>query len=165
MISKDDLRRMVILREFTDDMLEKMAPLVERMQFDERQLVFRQGDPADLFYLLIKGKVLLEQRLSDKMTVSMDAIKPGYSFGWSSIVRGTLDPYSRFTSDAICVEPSEVFALKGEDFHEMLEADHDMGYLINRNLNRVIKQRLVYRTEQFIRIIKRHPDMESLIGG
>ena len=165
MISKDDLRRMVILREFTDDMLEKMIPLVERMQFDERQPVFRQGDSADLFYLLIKGKVLLEQRLSDKMTVSMDAIKPGYSFGWSAIVRGTLDPYSRYTSDAICVESSEVFGIKGENFIDMLEADHFMGYLINRNLNRVIKQRLVYRTEQFVRIIKRHPDMESLISG
>ncbi len=165
MISKDELRRMVIIREFTDTMLEKMIPLVERLQFDERQPVFRQGDSAERFYLLIKGKVLLEQRLSDKMTVSMDAIKPGYSFGWSSIVRGTLNPYSRYTSDAICVEPSEVFAIKGEDFHIILEEDHSMGYIINRNLNRVIKQRLVYRTEQFVRIIKKHPDMESLINS
>ena len=164
MISKDDLRRMVILREFTDEMLEKMIPLAQRLQFDERQPVFRQGDTADLFYLLIKGKVLIEQRLSDKMTVSMDAIKPGYSFGWSSIVRSALDPYSRYTSDAICVESSEVFAIPGEEFFDMLEADHSMGYLINRNLNRVIKQRLVHRTEQFVRIIKRHPDMESLIS-
>jgi len=165
MISKDELHRMVILREFTDEMLERIIPLAERLIFDEREAVFRQGDSADLFYLLLKGKVLLEQRLSDKMTVSMDAIKPGYSFGWSSIVRGVLDPYSRYTSDAICVEPSEVIAVKAEELHDMLEADHTMGFVINRNLNRVIKQRLVYRTEQFVRIIKRHPDMESLITG
>jgi len=165
MIAKDDLRRMVIIRQFTDEMLDKMIPFVERLPFEDREAVFRQGDSAELFYMLIKGKVLLEQRLSDKMTVSMDAIKPGYSFGWSAMLRGDLDPYSQYTSDAICVEPCEVFAIKGEQFHDLLEADHSMGYTMTKSLNRVIKQRLVHRTEQFVRIIKKHPDMENLISG
>jgi hypothetical protein len=35
---------------------------------------------------------------------------------------------------------------------------------VYRRLNRVIKQRLVHRTEQFLRIIRQHPDMGRLMS-
>jgi len=163
MITKEELRKMVILNILSDDMIMKIMPLVERKRFNEGEKVFRGTDMAEHFYLLNSGKILLEQRLSDKMTVSIDSIKPGYSFGWSSLLSSELEPYSRYTSDAICVEPSEVFAISGEDLQRMMEDDYHMGFLLTRRLNRVIKQRLVHRTEQFIRLIKKHPDIHNLI--
>ena len=164
MILKDELRRMVILNVLSDEMLEKILPIVERKRFDEGQAVFRGGDTAEFFYLLKSGKILLEQRLGDRMTVSIDSIKPGYSFGWSSLLTGELEPYSEYTSDAICVEPSEVFAINGEGLQRLMEEDYRMGFMLTRRLNRVIKQRLVHRTEQFVRLIKKHPDINNLIA-
>lgn len=164
MIAKEELRRMVMMNILSDDMLEKVLPITERKHFDEGEAVFRGTDAAEYFYLLKSGKILLEQRLSDRMTVSIDSIKPGYSFGWSSLLSSELEPYSVYTSDAICVEPSEVFAINGEDLQRLMEEDHHMGYLLTRRLIRVIKQRLVHRTEQFIRLIKKHPDIHNLIS-
>lgn len=164
MINKEELRKMVILGQLSDAMLEKLLPLVERKHYEEREYIFREGDTAERFYMLKRGKILLEQRLSDKMTVSIDSIKPGYSFGWSAMLGGGLEPYSRYTSDAICAEPCEIFFVMGEEFQELLENDHNMGYLLTRRLNRVIKQRLVHRTDQFIRLIKKHPDIHNLIA-
>jgi CRP/FNR family cyclic AMP-dependent transcriptional regulator len=164
MITRDELRKMVIMNSLSDEMLEKVLPIVERKRYDQGEAVFRGGDTAEHFYLLKSGKILLEQRLSDKMTVSIDAIKPGYSFGWSSMLAGGLEPYSEYTSDAICVEPSEVFAISGEELQDLMETDHHMGYRLTQRLNRVIKQRLVHRTEQFIRLIKKHPDIHNLIS-
>jgi CRP/FNR family transcriptional regulator, cyclic AMP receptor protein len=163
MISKDELRKMVILGQLSDAMLEKLLPLAERKHYEEREYIFREGDAAERFFLLKRGKILLEQRLSDKMTVSIDAIKPGYSFGWSALLQGGLEPYSRYTSDAISAEACEIFIIGGEDIRDLLESDHAMGYLLSIRLNRVIKQRLVHRTEQFLRIIKKHPDIDELI--
>ncbi len=163
MITKEELRKMVILNILSDGMIMKIMPLVERKRFNDGEKVFRGTDMAEHFYLLNSGKILLEQRLSDKMTVSIDSIKPGYSFGWSSLLSSDLEPYSQYTSDAICVEPSEVFAISGEDLQRMMEEDYHMGFLLTRRLNRVIKQRLVHRTEQFIRLIKKHPDIHNLI--
>ena len=163
MITKDELRRIVALSVLSDAMLEKIVPLAERLNFGERERIFKEGYAAETFFMLLRGKVLLEQRISEHVTVSMDAIKPGYSFGWSAMLGGGIEPYSAYTSDAFCVEASEVLALPGEEFQELLESDHTMGYLIGRRLIRVIKQRLVYRTEQFVRIIKKHPDIEGLI--
>ena len=163
MISKDELRRIVILGYLNDSMLEKLIPIVERAHVDERQYVFRQRDSAEKFYMLSHGKVLLEQRISQKMTVSIESVRPGYSFGWSGMMTGGIEPYSRYTSDAISTEASELFVLKGEDLNNLLDQDHHMGYLIGQRLTRVIARRLRHRTEQFVRIIKQHPDIDNLI--
>ena len=163
MITKDELRRIVIIGYLTDSMLEKLIPIVERAHVDERQYVFRQGDSAEKFFMLSHGKVLLEQRISDKMTVSIESVRPGYSFGWSGMMTGGIEPYSRYTSDAISTEASELFILKGEDLNNLLDQDHHMGYLIGQRLTRVIARRLRHRTEQFVRIIKQHPDIDNLI--
>jgi len=163
MIAKDELRRIVILGYLNDSMLEKLIPIVERAHVDERQYVFRQGDSAEKFYMLSHGKVLLEQRISQKMTVSIESVRPGYSFGWSGMMTGGIEPYSRYTSDAISTEASELFILKGEDLNKLLDRDHHMGYLIGQRLTRVIARRLRHRTEQFVRIIKQHPDIDNLI--
>jgi len=163
MITKDELRRIVILGYLTDSMLEKLIPIVERAHVDEREYIFRQGDSAEKFYMLSRGKVLLEQRISDKMTVSIESVRPAYSFGWSGMMTGGIEPYSRYTSDAICTEASELFVLKGEDLNNLLDNDHHMGYLLCQRLTRVIARRLRHRTEQFIKIIKQHPDINNLI--
>lgn len=163
MITKDELRRIVILGYLTDSMLEKLIPIVERRHVDDQEIIFRQGDSAEKFYMLGHGKILLEHRISDKMTVSIESVRPGYSFGWSGLMVGGIEPYSRYTSDAIAAEPSELFVLKGDDLNNLLEADEHMGYLIYQRLTRVIARRLRHRTEQFVRIIKQHPDIDNLI--
>jgi CRP/FNR family cyclic AMP-dependent transcriptional regulator len=163
MIANDELRRIVILGYLTDSMLEKLIPIVERTHVNEREYIFRQGDLAEKFFMLNRGKILLEQRISDKMTVSIESVRPGYSFGWSGMMVGGIEPYGRYTSDAISTEPSELFVLKGEDLNNLLDEDHYMGYLIYQRLTRVIARRLRHRTEQFVRIIKQHPDIDNLI--
>jgi CRP-like cAMP-binding protein len=163
MITKDELRRIVILGYLTDSMLDSLIPIVERAHVDEREYVFRQGDSAEKFFMLSHGKVLLEQRISDKMTVSIESVRPGYSFGWSGMMSGGIEPYSRYTSDAISTEASELFILKGEDLNNLLDENHHMGYLICQRLTRVIARRLRHRTQQFVRIIKQHPDIDNLI--
>ncbi len=163
MIARDELRRIVILGYLTDSMLDKLISIVERAHFDEGEYIFRQHDSAEKFYMLSRGKVLLEQRISDKMTVSIESVRPGYSFGWSGMMTGGIEPYSRYTSDAIATEASELFILKGEDLNNLLDQDDRMGHLIFQRLTRVIARRLRHRTEQFVRIIKQHPDIDNLI--
>ncbi len=165
MITNNDLRQMVIFGRLTDAMLDRLLPMIEVQRFNEGDHIFKEGDTAETFFLLKSGKVLLEQRLSDKMTVSIDAIKPGYSFGWSAMLGGGIELYSRYTSDAICVEPCTVYMIIGDDIREQMQNDHTMGYFLTRRLNQVIKQRLMHRTEQFVRIIKQHPDIDNLING
>ena len=157
MVSVDDLRGIVILSYLTREMLQKLAPIVDLLMFDERETIFSENQSADRFYMLKRGKVLLEQRVSDKITVSVGSIKPGYSFGWSSMLEG-----ERYTSDAVCAEPSEIFSVKSQKLLALFESDHSMGYRMTTRILHVLKKRMDYRKEQLFRIIRNHPDMQNL---
>ncbi len=157
MISRDELKRIVMLGYLTDEMLDKLRPVVDVLNFSEREYVFRQGDAADRFYMLKRGKILFEKRISEKMSVAVGSVKPGYSFGWSSMLDVRF-----YSSDAVSAEPSEVFSIRGQKLKDILEADHCMGYIFSQRLLRVMKSRLDHRTEQFMRVIRDHPDLQSL---
>ena len=158
MVSKKDLRSIVILGYLTEEMLDKLILVTELLLFEEEDAIFREGNLADRFYMLKRGKILLEKRISDHVTVSLGAIKPGYSFGWSAVLDG-----GPFTSDAVSAETSEIFSVKREHIVAILENDHHMGNILAQRFLREVKGRLDRRTEQFLRAVKNHPDMNVLL--
>lgn len=157
MISREDLKQMVFLNYLADDMLDKMLPVIDILKFDEQEIIFSEGEEANRFYMVKRGKVLLELGISDKTTVSVGSVQPGYAFGWSAMLDGGL-----YTTAAVCAESSEVFSLKRDKILKLLENDHSMGYRMTQRLLTILKKRLDIRTEQFIRLIKNHPDMKEL---
>ncbi|MCP4111193.1 MAG: cyclic nucleotide-binding domain-containing protein [Desulfobacteraceae bacterium] len=161
MVSKEDLKKIVMLSYLSDDSLEKLVPMTDSLRFDQGETIFRQGDVTDRLYMLERGKVLLEQRISDKVTASLGAIKPGYSFGWSAM----LDEGDTYTSDAVCAEKCEVFSIRREKMINLFNEDHTIGYILSQRLLRVIKKRLDHRTEQFLRAIKNQPDIQALLDS
>lgn len=156
MLDLEDLKKIVLLRHLTDEMLKKVMPIVDFLRFDERESIFREGDSADRFYMLTRGKILLEKRISEKITVSVGTVKPGFSFGWSAMLGG-----GSYASDAICAEPCETFSFKREKILPLMDADPKMGYIMSQRLLRIVKRRLDHRTEQFLRAISTHPDLRS----
>jgi len=160
MVTLEDLKQIVILGYLTDDMLKTVLPFIESVRYEERDIIFKAGDGAENFFMLKRGKVLLELRLSDKITVSVGSVKPGYSFGWSAMLGN-----AAYTTDAICSETCDVLALKADKIYRLLEADHELGYRMTQRLLRVVKKRLDHRTDQLIRVITHHPDMRSLFDS
>ena len=158
MVVKDDLKQIVILGYLTDEMLEKLLPHVELQKFEEGNVILREGDIGNTFYMLKRGKVLLEQKISDKVRVSVGSIKPGYSFGWSAMLSGE----ELYTLEAICAEECEVFSISKEAIKRLLDDDHSMGYHLMQRILFVVKKRLDRRTEQFLRVITAHPNIKHL---
>ncbi len=158
MVIKDDLKQIVIFRDLTDEMLEKLLPFVEIQTIGEGNVIFREGDLGVTFYMLKRGKVLLEQKISDKIRVSVGSIKPGYSFGWSAML-GVEESY---TLEAICAEECEVFSISRGAIKRLLDDDHSMGFHLMQRILVVVKSRLDRRTEQFLRVITAHPDIKPL---
>lgn len=158
MIAREDLKQIIMLGYLTDEMLDKLIPIIELLHFDKRELVFRQGEKARHFYMLKEGKVILEQRITDKIAVSVSAIKPGNSFGWSAMLDG-----EEYSIDAVCAEPSKVFSLRDEKIKALFEEDHSLGFIMSQRLLHIIKKRYDIRTEQFIKTIRHHPEISSLL--
>lgn len=158
MVPKKELQRIIILEHLTEPMLTKLQPFITRESYDEKQVIFNEGSDAETFYMLYTGKVLLEKRISNQVTVSLGAIKPGYSFGWSAIL--SKEPFSMV---AVSAEPSDVFTVPGKTILQLLANDHSMGFIIMQSINRMIKNRLDRMEEQFLRAIREHPDFLPLL--
>ncbi len=158
MIAKENLKRIVMLQYLTDEMLDRLIPITELLRFDANEYIFQQGDKADRIYMVQKGKVLLEYRITDEITVFVSAIKPGYAFGWSAMLTEEF-----YTSDAICAEACELLSFREQKIKALFQKDHSLGFIISQRLLHILKKRYDIRTEQFIKTIKHHPEISKLL--
>jgi len=158
MVSRADIKNMVFLGDLSDDMIDNLLPELELLRFAEGEIIFRREDPADTFYMLKRGKILLEQRISGKVTISVGTVKPGYSFGWSALLGD-----EKFTLDTVCGEPCEVLKIKAKTLFTMIEQDYSMGFRLMHRLLHMVRRRLDGRTELLLKVITDHPDIHSLL--
>ncbi|MCG8636658.1 MAG: cyclic nucleotide-binding domain-containing protein [Desulfobacterales bacterium] len=158
MIETEDLKQFVMLGYLSEEMLKSLVPITVKQFFDAGETVFKQGDTADRFFFLEKGKILLEQRITETLTVALSSVKPGFSFGWSAMLEN-----GSYSTDAVCAEPCHLFSFSGADLKLKMEENHSMGFIISRRLLYVLKKRHDARTEQFVKTIKLHPEISRLL--
>ncbi len=158
MVTIEDLKKIDLLQNLSDEALEKILPITKHHEFKDGEIVFKQGDPADTLYLLKRGKVLLEVDISEIVSISLGSVKTGFSFGWSALMGD-----SKYTSHGICSEPCEVFAVSGKELQSLLRQDHTVGYHIMIGVAQIIRNRLAIRTDQFLKVMSKHPDIQKLL--
>jgi CRP-like cAMP-binding protein len=103
--------------------------------------------------------VLLEAELAPTIIISVGAIKPGYSFGWSALFSS-----GARTSYAVCGEPSEILVVPGNKLSDLLDRDQTMGFLVMKKAARILENRLDRRTAQFLKVITKHSEIRALLG-
>ncbi len=157
MVGLKELKRISLLQEFPDELLQKLQPLGQLRLFSEKSTIFDQGQRAEFFYMLLRGKVLLEVELTKDIMISIESIKPGYSFGWSSLFRG-----DSYRASAICSEPCEVIAFQSEQLLNLLDEDPHLGYWVMKEAMGILKNQLIRRTEQFLNTLRMHPEIQKL---
>jgi CRP/FNR family transcriptional regulator, cyclic AMP receptor protein len=105
--------------------------------FEPGELVFGQGDPANRFYLILRGEVALESRAVDGRVTPIDIVAGGEVLGWSWL----LPPYL-WHFDARAVQRTEAVFLYGTPLREQCEIDHDLGYELFKRISTVMLERL-----------------------
>lgn len=101
------------------------------------EVIFREGDPANRFYLIHNGRVLLESPRLDKDPVPVQIIGPGDVVGWSWL----FPPYY-WQFSARAVEPTTAVFFYGTRLREQCEVDHELGYELLKRMTRVVIHRL-----------------------
>jgi len=157
MVSLEELRKINLFRNLDAGMLETIRPFVELRDFQNREVIFREGDKALYFYMLLRGSVLLEVQASPSILISLGAVKQGFSFGWSAL----LPEEANYTSHAVCTEASDVLMIPAGKLLSLMESDHTMGFRIMEGVVGILKRRLERRTEQFLKTLRNHPDIKE----
>jgi CRP/FNR family transcriptional regulator, cyclic AMP receptor protein len=125
------------LKGLSKKYIQLLVSCASNVAFKEGEYIFREGEPADNFYLIRHGRVLIEVNFPPKGSLIIRSRDEGELFGWSWLV----PPY-RWHFDARAVELTRAIAIDGKCLREKCEADHDLGYEIMRRFIQIIAERL-----------------------
>lgn len=107
-------------------------------EFKTGETIFDEGGPANRFYLIRSGKVVLESPTdSEHEPIPIETIEGGGVLGWSWL----FPPYS-WHFDARAITPVKAIFFYGTRLREQCEADHELGYELMKRVSAVVVERL-----------------------
>lgn len=131
------LREHAFLQGLSDAHVKVLVGCAKNTRFRPGELLMREGDEANTFYLLRQGKVALEVHIPGRNTTRVETVGPGGVVGLSWIL-----PPTRVHLDARATEDVVAFALDAACLHAKMEADHDLGYALSKRLLALLYERL-----------------------
>lgn len=136
----ETLNERIIQHPFFDGMRpDHLAMLVrgaKEVQFNSGDILFREGEPADRFYLIQTGKIAIEARKPGGSAV-VQTLTAGDVLGWS-----WLFPPFGWHFQARAIEPTNVIVLSGAHLLVTAERNHDFGYELMKRISRLVINRL-----------------------
>jgi CRP/FNR family transcriptional regulator, cyclic AMP receptor protein len=119
-----------------DDALTLVTGCAVNAHLRPGEYLFREGEPANTFYVIRSGRVAIRMRLPTDAVV-VDTARDGDVVGWSWLV----PPY-RWTFDAVATEETSVVSIDGACLRGKCEADPALGYALLQRVVRVMSTRL-----------------------
>ena len=116
-----------------------LAGCAVNMNFDEGARLFRQGEHADLFYVIRRGRVALEVHAPGDGAggVVLDTVDEGDVVGWAWLV----PPY-RWAFDARAAASTSAIAIDAVCLRAKCAADPALGYALMQRVSQSMYQRL-----------------------
>lgn len=110
-----------------------LAECASFVQFGQEQDIFREGQTADRFFIIHKGRVALETFVPRSGATTVQTIHSGAALGWSWLYA----PY-QWQFSARALEPVEAVAFAAAKLREKAEENHDFGYDLLLRMGRVM---------------------------
>lgn len=137
----ENLERILTEHPFLEDLdkrhIQLLVGCASNVVFKEGDFIFREGEPADAFYFIRHGRVLVETYVPQKGSIIIRSREEGEILGWSWLV----PPY-RWHFDARAVKLTRAIALDGKCLREKCREDHDLGYEVMKRFALIIAERL-----------------------
>jgi len=143
--SPDDLRQLFLFEKLSDEQLDWLCQHGHVERFEPGQ-VYREGDPATCFYVLLNGTVVMSRRVGqDDIEVNRTSGPGTYSGAFNAYI----DSEPQIYNNSVRVpEPSTFFVLAASDFAWLMREWFPMPvhlleglFFGQRNSQRVIGQR------------------------
>src|ERR1017187_4729655 len=131
------IKQQPFLKGLNTRQLQLLADSALEMKFETGATIFEEGSPANRFYLILEGRVVLASEMEDRNVIPIQTLGPGDDLGWSWL----FPPYYLHSS-AHALEPTRTIFFYGTRLREQCEQDHDLGYQLMQRVAEVVIQRL-----------------------
>ena len=111
------LRRSALFQFLPDDDFEKLQALLQEERYDFGELIVKQGEPANAFYVLISGRArAVKTGANNGEEIVLGSLRPGDSFGEAALIEG-----GTRNATVRCSTSVEVLRLDRSDFLALAE--------------------------------------------
>jgi len=117
--------------------LDLLTGCARNQVFREGEVVFREGDRADTFFLVRHGRIALEIHAPGREPLTIGTVQDGEVFGASWLI----PPFER-QFDARAVTLVRVLALDGSCLRDKCDQDPLLGYQLMQRFAAVLVRRL-----------------------
>ena len=123
-----------------NDRLE-IAKFTSEETYQDGQVVFIEGDPANKMLVVERGKLAIEKKIqlgrhSTPRNATIAYVSPDQVAGFSTIA----SPHTHSAS-VTAIEPTRVCAVDGEKLRKYLASHHEAGYLVLGELTSLVRGR------------------------
>jgi CRP-like cAMP-binding protein len=130
--------------------LQVLVGCARNVRFESTDVIFREGESANEFYLIRTGKVALQLFADRRGPLTVLTLEEGDVLGWS-----WLSPPYRWKFTARALEPTRAISMDGKCLREKAEYDHDLGYEILKRFVQVIEERVRATSTKLLNVYER----------
>ncbi|MBT7261705.1 MAG: cyclic nucleotide-binding domain-containing protein [Desulfobacula sp.] len=159
MVKIEDLKRINLLKNFPDHLLEIIANEAQLSIFGTDTHLIAAKEPVATFYMLIMGQVAVKRELTPKMDIILDNIQSGSSFGTSALIEGSTASYT-----AVCQEPCEAITLSGTRMQQLFKENHELAYLMMLGVAKQYKRKMDTRAQMIMKTLNENPELKEDIN-
>jgi CRP-like cAMP-binding protein len=120
-----------------EERIALLAKCASNVHFNPGAILFREGDPADTFYVIRHGTVAIELHAPARSPMTVETIEAGEILGWSWL----FPPY-RAHFDARALSRVRATAFDGACLRGKGEDDPALGYDLVKRFAQVFTERL-----------------------
>ncbi|SRR5713226_2370326 len=117
--------------------LELITGCAANVVFKDKDMVFREGEQANQFFVIREGRIALEVHAPGHGPVTVQTVEAGDVVGWS-----WLFPPHRWHFTGQAIGNTRAISLDGECLRGKCEADPRLGYEFLKRFSYVMLQRL-----------------------
>ena len=147
------LKKQQIFQLLRPEQVDLLSEASKVTKFRTGEMVYRKGERADRFYIVLKGQVSL--RLPARtagLSVLIDELTEGDLFG--GCVPTVLDAYSL---NAQCTEESEILVISVSALEAIMDGDPRIGYIIQSGISGIYFKRYIETMEKLQAIVMNIP--------
>jgi CRP-like cAMP-binding protein len=131
------IRKHPFFQGLDEPYLKLIIGCARNVRFDLDKAIFREGEPADRFYLIREGLVAVQVNVPGRGAMTLQTVGAGEVLGWSWLFA----PY-RWRFSARALQPTRALAFDGKCLRAKCERDHDLGYELLKRFSRTVTERL-----------------------
>lgn len=137
MVTSEKMVNHAFFAGMSDEHLRVLGELSMPVRFAANELIFHEGDPANRFYLIERGRVALEAHVAERGNIVVEIINAGDVLGWSWL----FPPYV-WHFDARALDATVALFFYATALREKCEEDPVFGYQLMQRTSMVLLNRL-----------------------